>query len=372
MKEIVIIGGGFFGLYLAEFFALKKHRILLLEQEDSLMRRASYHNQARVHNGYHYPRSILTALRSHTSFSRFISEFKGSVYADFDKYYGVGRPLGKITAKQFLKFCEKVGIPWEPAPSKIKELTNPRLVEEIFTVKEVAFDANKLTKYMTERLEALPVEIKTGVMALEVKPLCKGLALKFQNCVTGEISETKADHVFNCTYSHMNKILCGSGIEIIPLKHEITEMCLVDVPDVLRNTGITIMCGPFFSVMPFPPVPSTHSFSHVRYTPHFDWHEKTTGHTYAEPDIFLKEYKQASAWQHIKRDAARYMPVLAGCFYRDSLWEVKSILPRSETDDSRPILFKPNHGLQGLHCVLGGKIDNVYDVVEAISESGLV
>jgi hypothetical protein len=63
------------------------------------------------------------------------------------------------------------------------------------------------------------------------------------------------------------------------------------------------------------------------------------------------------------RDAARYLPILAKSEYRSSLWQVKTVLPRSETDDSRPILFRPHHGLENHHVVLGGKIDNVYDAV---------
>jgi hypothetical protein len=65
-------------------------------------------------------------------------------------------------------------------------------------------------------------------------------------------------------------------------------------------------------------------------------------------------------------DARRYMPILEQCKYVKSLWEVKTVLPQSETDDSRPILFKPNYGLPGLHSVMGGKIDNVYDVIQEI------
>ncbi len=68
------------------------------------------------------------------------------------------------------------------------------------------------------------------------------------------------------------------------------------------------------------------------------------------------------------RDAARYLPCLRKCRYRDSLWEIKTVLPRSDMDDSRPILFNRDHGLKNLTCVMGGKIDNVYD---AISELGL-
>jgi hypothetical protein len=67
------------------------------------------------------------------------------------------------------------------------------------------------------------------------------------------------------------------------------------------------------------------------------------------------------------RDAARYLPALAGCRYRESLWEVKTVLPRSEVDDSRPILYKFHYVLRNLHVVLGAKIDNVYDVRDEVA-----
>ncbi len=35
-------------------------------------------------------------------------------------------------------------------------------------------------------------------------------------------------------------------------------------------------------------------------------------------------------------------------------------------DDGRPILFKRNHGAPNLTCVIGGKIDNVFDVFDAV------
>ena len=68
------------------------------------------------------------------------------------------------------------------------------------------------------------------------------------------------------------------------------------------------------------------------------------------------------------QDASRFIPVLRECRYEDSLWEVKTVLPRSETDDSRPILCRFNYGLNGFHVIMGGKVDNVYDAVAAISK----
>lgn len=60
--DSIIIGGGFYGLYIADFIASQGKRVLLCEYEDSCMTHASYNNQARIHSGYHYPRSLLTGM----------------------------------------------------------------------------------------------------------------------------------------------------------------------------------------------------------------------------------------------------------------------------------------------------------------------
>jgi L-2-hydroxyglutarate oxidase LhgO len=77
--DAIVIGGGFYGCSLALALASRFHRVAVLEQRPELMSRASYVNQARVHNGYHYPRSFLTALRSSVNFPRFVSDRKSVV-----------------------------------------------------------------------------------------------------------------------------------------------------------------------------------------------------------------------------------------------------------------------------------------------------
>ena len=58
----IIIGAGLYGLYSALFCCRKGQRVLVLEYESAPFKRATYINQARVHQGYHYPRSISTAI----------------------------------------------------------------------------------------------------------------------------------------------------------------------------------------------------------------------------------------------------------------------------------------------------------------------
>lgn len=69
------------------------------------------------------------------------------------------------------------------------------------------------------------------------------------------------------------------------------------------------------------------------------------------------------------RDAGTsYIPCLSGSRLVESLWEVKTILPRSEVDDSRPILFRPVEQAPNVICILGGKIDNIFDIQDYIRE----
>lgn len=358
-------------MYLSEYFALKGHSVMLYEKESDFMQRASYVNQARVHNGYHYPRSILTALRSRISLPRFYKEFDACIDDTFDKYYMISKSQSKVSANQFEKFCDRIGAACEPAPHKITNLVDPYYVEAVFTTKEFAFNSTELKKIMLDRILEAGVRyfLNQRVVSLSLHNN-KLLAKIASSNDDQEIDFVEADEVFNCTYTMINKIITSSHLEIIPLKHELTEMVLVDVPEELKDMGITVMDGPFFSVMPFPSR-GLHSFSHVRYTPHYEWHD-TNIESYKDAHIHYDKITKKSAWNSMLHDAKRYMPILSECKYKDSIWEVKTILPRSESNDSRPILFKPNYGLKGFHSIMGGKIDNVYDVINVIEKTGLI
>jgi hypothetical protein len=66
------------------------------------------------------------------------------------------------------------------------------------------------------------------------------------------------------------------------------------------------------------------------------------------------------------RDVGRYLPAVLDAKYVDSLFEIKTVLVKNEGDDGRPILFERHSALPGCYSVLGGKIDNIYDVLEKL------
>ena len=83
----IIIGAGLYGLYAALYSGKKGQKVLVIEKEQRPFLRATFINQARVHMGYHYPRSIYTAMKSAHYFNRFNEDFGFCVNSEFDQIY---------------------------------------------------------------------------------------------------------------------------------------------------------------------------------------------------------------------------------------------------------------------------------------------
>jgi len=44
---------------------------------------------------------------------------------------------------------------------------------------------------------------------------------------------------------------------------------------------------------------------------------------------------------------------------------------RNEIDDGRPILMERSQSAPGIYSIMGGKIDNIYDIIERLEADGL-
>ena len=361
--DAVIVGGGFYGLRIALHLReqLNARSVLVLERGSEVMSRASYVNQARVHNGYHYPRSILTAYRSRVNLPDFLTEFGDAVVDNFEHFYAIAARLSKTNGRQFELFCSRIGAFQEKASPEILRWFNPGMIETAYRVMEPAFDSHILREILLNRISIIGgIEIRTDDEAASVRE-------------TGEFLEVlspsgphQAQQVIGATYSRLNEFHRSSALPLIPVQHELTEMALVELPSAFSGAGLTVMDGPFFSIMPFPSR-ALHTLSHVRYTPHHRWRDASGYAEQPDPYTVLSQLSAKTRFAEMYADVLRYVPSLAGMRQVDSLWEVKTVLTKSDSDDSRPILFKKDHGIKNFTTIMGGKIDNVYDVLEELS-----
>ncbi len=364
-QEAIVIGGGFYGvaiaIYLAKLRGFKK--IILIERESELLTRASYNNQARVHNGYHYPRSFTTAYRSRVNLPKFLRDWPDAVKQDFTKLYAIARHNSKVTAKQFERFCDEIGAKIEIADPSLQKLFSSQLIEQVFQVDEYAFDSTKLAAWAERELKSCGIEVHLNHRVTDISQgpdQTMNVLVKNENGNTAQVS---CRYVFNCTYSGLNQFKGNFPGTQTRLKQEITEMALIDVPPALKGLGITVMDGPFFSMMPFP-ARNLHTLSHVRYTPHLNWNDELG----IDPYQKLEQYECQTRVDRMIRDVGRYLPSVLNSQYKDSLFEVKTVLMKNEGDDGRPILFEKHQNLPGCYSILGGKIDNIYDVLEKLDK----
>ena len=167
------------------------------------------------------------------------------------------------------------------------------------------------------------------------------------------------------------------GFEPFKIKHELCEIILCTVAKPLENIGITVMDGPFFSIMPFGKT-GLHSLTSVTFTPHvtsydalptFSCQQRSGG--LCKPGSLYNcnecPAKPASAWPYMSQLARKYLREEFGFSYQGSLFSMKPILKASEIDDSRPTVVRVLSDTPRFVSVLSGKINTVYDLDEVLS-----
>jgi glycine/D-amino acid oxidase-like deaminating enzyme len=368
VQDAIVIGGGFYGcaiaIYLVKRCGFKK--IHLIECESDLLIRASFNNQARIHNGYHYPRSFTTAYRSRINFPRFVQDWPKAVKQDFTNLYAIARRNSKVTAKQFERFCKDIGARFQPAATELRHLFESKLIENVYSVEEYSFDTTKLADWAKRELYDCGVQLHFNSCVNSITKINSQILSIQLDSKQNEKSSIESKYIFNCTYSGLNQIKGDFTGTHTSIKHEITELALINPPPLLKGIGITVMDGPFFSIMPFP-ARKLHTLSHVRYTPHLNWYDSPG----IDPYRKLDEYNKISRYDRMIRDVVRYLPAAADSIHIDSLFEIKSVLVKNESDDGRPILFEKHPKLSRCFSILGSKIDNIYDVLEKLDNEFL-
>ena len=374
MYTTIIIGAGLYGLYSALYCAKKSKgagRILVLEKDSAAFMRATYINQARVHMGYHYPRSLSTASKSAHYFRRFMEDYGFCILTKFEQVYATSTDFSWTNAQEFKKFCKAAGIRCDEIDST--KYFRDGMCDGAFLTEEYTYDAHILRDHILNELSRFPnVEIKYSAPVL-------GIARQ-GDCfeVTAGTEHYHTGFLLNATYASTNEIISMLGYEPFKIKYELCEIILCDVNDRLKNVGLTVMDGPFFSIMPFGKT-GLHSLTSVTFTPHitsydtlpaFDCQKHSGGGCSPEHLGNCNDCpaKPESAWPYMSSLARKYMRDEYEFRYKSSLYSMKPILKASEIDDSRPTVIKRFCQSPTFVSVLSGKINTVYDLDEVLDD----
>lgn len=372
MYNKIIFGAGIYGLYSALHCAQKGENILVLEYDEAAFKRATYINQARVHLGYHYPRSLSTAIKSRNYFDKFNEDYDFCVNSEFEKIYSTSKNFSWTNAKQFKKFCESANIECEAVENE--KYFKPDACDGVFKTKEYTYDAQILKNYFLDELSKFDnVTIK---YSFRIKNVEKGEKTYTIYGEDGESYET--GFILNATYASVNQIHNIFGFGDFSIKYELCEIILCKPRKKLEDVGITVMDGPFFSIMPFGKT-GLHSLTSVTFTPHETSYDmlptfacQKGNEDFCRPEQLGNcndcKNKPETAFPFMERLARKYLNDEFDFEYVDSLFSMKPILKSSEIDDSRPTVIRVMNECPKFVSVLSGKINTVYDLEEVLND----
>jgi hypothetical protein len=367
----IILGAGIYGLYIARRLALKfpDRRVAVLEYDPAPFQRASYINQARIHNGYHYPRSLSTASKTAEYYARFNKDFHFAVNRRFQKIYAVSKAFSYASGDNFQKFCDAVGIPCQEIHAS--QYFKPHLIDRCFLAEEFALDAKTIRDYFISELDRLKnatIQYNVRIQHVEHPQNQYRMILKNGNAV-------QSPFIINSTYASVNQVLNLFGFDPFEIKYEIAEICLCTVSAPIKTAGLTVMDGPFFSVMPFG-LSGYHSLSSVHFTPHktsyavlpeFTCQQRNPGCTpFSLENCNTCAAKPKTAWDEMHQLSKKYLIDSIQMDYKESLFAIKPILKASEVSDSRPTIIKTFSENPTFISVLSGKFNTMYDLDEVL------
>lgn len=360
-KNIAVIGAGFFGAMTALRLAEKGFRVMLFEKSADILTGASYINQNRIHMGYHYPRSDETAKTAHTHQREFQTLFKKAVVNDFEHYYCVAKEGSKVTPREYIDFCMRLGLPYEKKFPETLAISRD-YINCAIKVPEKIYDADTLRKLMKLELakhEKIALRLSTEVVGIQKRN--GGFLISSKN---GKAHTSgRYDAVVNATYSNINTIISMAGYRTKEYQYELCEVIVANVPW-KKKIGCAIMDGPFFGILPF-----GFSNNYLLYDVELSVLERSIGkfpefhHAsayYDREDMRKERFKKYCA------KAARYIKDCSNLKYLRSIYVTRIVLPKRDHDDARPSEIIRND--DRFWSIFAGKISMALPVSKLIAD----
>jgi hypothetical protein len=334
--NILVIGGGLFGCSAALELSKSGYDVTLIEQDSDIMNKASKCNHNRIHYGYHYPRSIETATQSLDGLLSFLIKYKEAIVTNFPNYYAIALNQSNINSFEYENFCDQVGISYcSEYPSF--NIMNPSLLENSYKVEEPIFDWEILKKLVKKELKKSNIKLK--------------LNTKFSK------KYSKFDFIINCAYSGINDV--NKIVGISPLKFKLQDVIIPIFKYNHPKIGLTVMDGPFCSIMPKGNTPNHFILYHAKYS----ILRETDKDTIELSDDISYNLKM------IKKDSTKYFPFIKDAEFID-YWRTIRAIPIN-SDDARPSKIITHPENPKFITIFSGKISTCVKVAKQIKQ-GLI
>ncbi len=241
-KNILIVGAGIHGCFLAKYLSNSKTHITLIEKNKDICLETTSATHNRANRGFHYPRSNKTTKECKLAYDYFNKKY-GRFLKKINSLYCIEKK-SKINFQNYIKFFKKNNL-------KYKIINNSRFIkrnhiEGIIKAEEGCYDHEKIKKFLKNKIKKKNIDIFCNFNLIKVKKDSQKTILISKN----KIIKKNFDVIINATYNFSNLTLkkFTPKINIKKYNHQITE--IVSVKSATKFPGITIMDGPFCTIMP--------------------------------------------------------------------------------------------------------------------------
>lgn len=342
--RVGIIGSGIFGLSCA--LSLDgSHDVIVFEQGADILCGATYANHNRHHYGFHYPRSVDTALQCLESRAKFEELYGECCFWDFANYYCVSKENSLTTPKDYLRFCERLGLEFREEWPEDGVLNRSKIALSL-RVKEGVYDFYILKRILQKRIEAastLEIKLQHRVISGRIESSGdKVLVVEAE----GKVHEFKFDFVINAMYASYNRFCDWFGFEKQLFQFNLQELDVIELP-VEKKLGVTIQDGPFPSFLPL-----GHSNRYL--LAHVIASQLVREIRPGTVPLLNRVNYVESNWQQIKDVCSEYIPLLQKATYIRSLFVDRVVDATRLADDAR-LTEITDHG-SGCWSVFAAKI----------------
>lgn len=336
--RVAVIGAGVFGATTAVELARSGAQVDLFEAGHDILEGATARCQARLHSGYHYPRSDSTALAAKVGAVEFAGRFPEAI-RKAQHHYVIAED-SKVSADDYLAFCDRIGLPYE-----VVEPTLVHRAQVTVKVPEAFVDVPVLRRLLKRDL------------------LLAGVNLHLRHWAD-PASLRGYDLTVVATYGRPWSR---------PLRYEVCEVALVELGH-YKDLSFVVLDGDYVSLDP-------HGAAHMLYDVKHTVHSANVGYAPAVPEHLVPLLgrwgaapTKVSRFDDMLDSASRHLRMLGRngqgvAIYHGSLFSVRAVLPDVDATDERPTLVERDGNVVG---ILPGKICTAVAAARQVAAEALV
>ena len=338
IKNIVIVGSGWFGLYSA-LLLQEKYNVIILEKNYDFFENSSNYNQNRLHLGYHYPRSYNTRKICLNGYYKFIEKFRDLIDFIDNNYYCISKEslLDFETYKQIFNLQKY-------KHTFIKNICISNIDGDIINTQEKIINSEKAKKYFNDKIKC---EIKFNYMVKDIKQKNNKVIIN---------DDIECDLLIDCSYNQLGlsqkKYIYENTISFIYERINFDD----------DYDSLTIMDGNFFSLFPRDVNKKLYSLTHVKYTPF----QKEYDISKLNNNLSQKKINEINT--NMVKDVIKYLPNFKKHFILKTYflsYKCKLI----SKNDTRECIIEKNNNIINVNC---GKIIGIFELEDYFKNINLI